>query len=116
MAAAFFNRLANPELATAVSAGTEPASHVHPEVVTVMREIGIDLSAAIPTRLTEALAAKASWLVTMGCGEACPVVPHVRRDDWAVDDPKGGPLDRVRGIRDEIRDRVERFIRVQGFE
>jgi arsenate reductase len=110
MAAAFFNAAAHPTRARALSAGTEPAAHVHPEVVEVMREVGIDLSQAIPTRLTPEVAAGASLLVTMGCGDACPFVPGLRRDDWALPDPKGQAMDRVRRIRDEIRARVQQLI------
>ena len=107
MAAAFFNRLADPARARAVSAGTSPGDRVHPEVVTVMREEGIDLRDARPQKLTTDLAAAAQLLITMGCGDECPYVPGVDRDDWPLDDPKGQPLDRVRAIRDEIRTRAE---------
>jgi arsenate reductase len=110
MAAAFFSALADPAKARAVSAGTDPARHVHPEVVAVMREVGVDVSNARPQRLTDELAARAHVLVTMGCGEACPVVPGVRRLDWDLPDPKGQPSERVRRIRDEIRDRVARLV------
>jgi arsenate reductase len=106
MAAAFFNALADPARARAISAGTRPASRVHPEVVEVMREIGIDLSGAAPQLLTHELAERAQLLVTMGCEEDCPVVPGLRREDWPLADPKGQPIERVRAIRDEIRDRV----------
>lgn len=110
MAAAFFNTFADPARARAVSAGTAPAERVHPEVVAAMREVGIDLSGARPQRLTDELAASAQVLVTMGCGEACPVVPGLKRDDWPIDDPKGRPLEEVRRIRDEIRRRVEELL------
>jgi arsenate reductase len=110
MAAAFFNAFADPARARAVSAGTVPAERAHPEVVAAMREVGIDLSGARPQRLTDELAASAQVLVTMGCGEACPVVPGLKRDDWPIDDPKGRPLEEVRGIRDEIRRRVEALL------
>ena len=110
MAAAFFNAFADLARARAVSAGTVPAERVHPEVVAVMREMGIDLSGARPQRLTDELAASAQVLVTMGCGEACPVVPGLKRDDWPIDDPKGRPLEEVRRIRDEIRRRVEELL------
>ncbi len=110
MAAAFFNRLADPEKARAVSAGTEPAERVHPEVVDAMREAGYDLSGARPSLLQKVLAAPASLLVTMGCGEACPHVPGLRREDWALDDPKGRDEDEVRRIRDDVRARVERLV------
>ena len=106
MAAAFFNQLADARLASAISAGTEPAAHVHPRVVAVMREVGIDLSRALPTRLTADLVKDATLLITMGCGEACPVVPGLRREDWALPDPKGQPVERVRQIRDEVKSRV----------
>ncbi len=115
MAAAFFSALVDPAAARAVSAGTEPAERVHPEVVTVMREVGIDLTGATPRRLTDDLAAGAQWLITMGCGDACPVVPGARRDDWPVEDPKGQPLERVRAIRDGIRTRVEKLIATEGW-
>ena len=110
MAAAFFNRFADPRKARAASAGTEPVGHVHPEVIIVMREAGIDLGAAVPQRLTNELAAGANWLITMGCGESCPVIPGARRDDWPIDDPAGQPIRVVRRIRDDIRERVTRFI------
>ena len=110
MAAAFFNRFADPARVRALSAGTQPGERVHPEVVEAMREVGIDLSAARPQLLTAELAAGARLLVTMGCGEACPFVPGLRRDDWALPDPKGQPIERVREIRDEIRERVRKLI------
>ncbi len=115
MAAAFFNRLAAADKARAVSAGTEPAERVHPEVVEAMREVGLDLSAARPQWLTSEMAASATLLVTMGCGEACPFVPGLRREDWALDDPKGRDPAEVRRIRDEIRARVEALVAVRGW-
>jgi arsenate reductase len=111
MAAAWLRQLASPEKARAVSAGTQPGTHVHPVVLEAMREVGVDLSTAVPQKLTDALARGASLLVTMGCGEACPVVPGLRREDWPLEDPKGKPMERVREIRDEIRGRVEDLIR-----
>jgi arsenate reductase len=116
MAAAFFTQLAAPEQARALSAGTQPADHVHPEVVAVMREVGIDLSGARPTRLTDELAAGAQLLITMGCGESCPVVPGLRRADWDLSDPKGQSVERVRAIRDEIRTRVQRLVAAEGWQ
>jgi len=116
MAAAFFNAIADAERARALSAGTQPAERVHPEVVAVMREAGIDLTEARPTRLTDQLAAGAQLLVTMGCGESCPVVPGLRRQDWNLPDPKGQPIERVRAIRDDIRDRVERLVIAEGWQ
>jgi len=106
MAAAFFNSLADPTRASANSAGTEPGTCVHPEVVVAMREIGLDLAEAKPQLLTPRAAAGAALLVTMGCGEACPSVPGLKRLDWPLEDPKGKPIETVRAIRDEIRARV----------
>jgi arsenate reductase (thioredoxin) len=114
MAAAFFNAMADGSKARAVSAGTEPGERVHPEVIAVMKEIGIDLSKAKPQRLTAGLAKQGSLLVTMGCGDACPVVPGLRRDDWPLTDPKGKGLEEVRRIRDEIRDRVQALLAEDG--
>ena len=110
MAAAWFNLLADPAKARALSAGTQPGERVHPEVVEAMREAGVDLSDARPKRLTDELARDASLLITMGCGETCPVVPGLRRDDWPLEDPKGKPVARVRAIRDDIRLRVLKLI------
>jgi arsenate reductase len=107
MAAAFFNQLADRSKAQAVSAGTEPGLRVHPEVLAVMQEAGIDLSDAKPQKLTEELAKGASLLITMGCGDKCPYVPGLRRDDWPLRDPKGLPMDEVRLIRDDIKGRVQ---------
>lgn len=110
MSAALFNQLADPERARAISAGTQPATRVHPEVVEVMREIGIDLSAAQPQKLTAELASSAEMLITMGCGEECPVVPGVERDDWPIPDPKGKSIAEVRVIRNQISARVRKLI------
>ncbi len=115
MAAAIFNELADPAKARAISAGTAPGDAVHPEVVTVMREEGIDLESSVPRKLTDELASKAALLVTMGCGEACPFVPGVERDDWPLDDPKGKPIARVREIRDEVSRRVRALVRDRGW-
>jgi arsenate reductase len=111
MAAAFFNQIADPTKARALSAGTAPGSRVHPEVLQVMQEVGIDLAGAHPQRLTEELALSASRLITMGCGDKCPYVPGLRRDDWPLRDPKGLPLDEVRKVRAEVRERVVDLIR-----
>jgi arsenate reductase (thioredoxin) len=115
MAAAFFNAMADPAKAVATSAGTQPGERIHPEVLTVMREIGMDLSSAKPRRLTSELALGASLLVTMGCGEECPVVPGARREDWPLPDPKGQPLVSVRSIRDEIKRRVAALVNSEGW-
>jgi arsenate reductase len=115
MAAAWFNALAAADKARAISAGTEPGTRVHPEVIGAMREVGIELEGIAPQKLTEALAEKAAILVTMGCGEACPVVPGLRRLDWPLEDPKGKPIERVREIRDDVRERVVALLREQGW-
>jgi arsenate reductase len=115
MAAEFFNQLADPSLANAVSAGTRPASRVHPEVAIAMREVGIDVLAAKPKLLTPELVEGAYLLVTMGCGDECPIVPGLRREDWALEDPKGRPMADVREIRDDIRNRVRALIEREGW-
>lgn len=115
MSAAFFNQLADPSKAVAVSAGTHPAEKVHPEVVTAMREVGIELANAQPQKLTQELAEDAHLLVTMGCGDECPYVPGLRRDDWPLQDPKGQSADRVIHIRDDIRGRVAALISQEGW-
>ena len=116
MAAAWFNTLADPAKARAISAGTEPGARVHPEVVEAMREVGIDLSTVEPREAHGRPGARrADLLVTMGCGEACPVVPGVERDDWPLEDPKGSPIERVRRIRDEIEGRVRRLLAERGW-
>ncbi|HMJ12305.1 MAG TPA: arsenate reductase ArsC, partial [Polyangiaceae bacterium] len=115
MAAAWFNALSDPAKGRAVSAGTEPGTRVHPEVLEVMKEVGIDLSDQRPQFLSDELARTAALLVTMGCGEACPFILGLQRVDWPLEDPKGKPLDRVRAIRDEIRGRVCKLIEKEGW-
>lgn len=110
MAAAFFRKYADSLLFTATAAGTEPATQVHPEVVTVMQEIGIDLSKAKPILLTQKLAEQASLLVTMGCGEKCPVVPGLKIIEWSLPDPKGQGLENIRVIRNEIKELILQLI------
>jgi arsenate reductase len=90
----------------ALSAGTTPAEHVHPEVIAVMCEVGIDLADRVPQLLTDELARDADIVVTMGCGDECPLIPGKRYIDWELPDPHGQPIDRVREIRDEIAGRV----------
>lgn len=116
MAAAWFNLLADPTKARAISAGTAPGTRVHPEVVAAMNEVGVDLSAGSPQFLSDDLAKQAALLVTMGCGEACPHIPGLARDDWPLEDPKGKPVERVREIRDDIRDRIAGLLRARGWE
>ncbi len=113
MAAAWFNALADKSKARAISAGTEPGTRVHPEVLTAMREVDIDLDGVAPRKLTDELAATATILITMGCGEACPVVPGLRRMDWPLEDPKGKPVERVREIRDEVKSRVSALLEAE---
>jgi len=115
MAAAWFNCLADSSKARAISAGTQPGTEVHPVVLGSMAEVGIDLSGVSPRLLTDDLAAGATILVTMGCGEACPVVPGLRREDWPLEDPKGKTLERVREIRDDVRQRVVGLIDREGW-
>ncbi|HEV7679540.1 MAG TPA: heat-shock protein HtpX [Candidatus Dormibacteraeota bacterium] len=88
------------------SAGSAPAQHVHPEVVTVMRELGVDLAGRVPRELTREDAEWAEVVVTMGCGDACPYIPGRRYVDWELDDPSGRPVDEVRAVRDEIAHRI----------
>ncbi|MCZ7587475.1 MAG: arsenate reductase ArsC [Gaiella sp.] len=109
MAAALLEHLAGGRH-EARSAGSDPAERVHPEVVEVMRELGIELGGRVPRRLDRADAEWAELVVTMGCGDACPVLPLTRYVDWELTDPKGLPLDEVRMVRECIRDRVAGLI------
>lgn len=115
MAAAWFNALADQTKARGISAGTEPGTRVHPEVLTAMREVGIDLEGIAPQKLTDELAATAEILITMGCGEACPVVPGLRRLDWPLEDPKGKAVERVREIRDDVKARVAALLEAEDW-
>ena len=115
MAAALFNLEADPAKARAISAGTQPGPQVHPEVLAAMREVGVDLAGVQPQRLTDQLARQAQVLITMGCGDACPVVPGARREDWPLEDPKGKAVERVRKIREEIRARVRALVTRSGW-
>ena len=115
MAAALFNAAADPARARAISAGTEPAARVHPEVVEVMRQVGIELANVQPQRLTPELARSAHLLITMGCGEACPAVPGVEVLDWPLVDPKGKGLGDVRRIRDQVATLVEQLLAERGW-
>jgi arsenate reductase len=105
MSAALFERAAAGRHG-AESAGTTPVEHVHPEVVEAMNELGIDLSAKTPQKLTTELAQQADVVVTMGCGDACPYIPGKRYIDWNLPDPKGRPIADVRRLRDDIDRRV----------
>ena len=115
MAAAWFNALSDPQKARAISAGTEPGTRVHPEVMTAMREVGIELEGIAPQFLSDELARTASLLITMGCGEACPVMPGLLRDDWPLEDPKAKPIARVREIRDDVKARVSALLTREGW-
>jgi arsenate reductase len=110
IAAALFNRYADPAKARAISAGTNPAAHVHPEVVAIMRDRGVDLSGQTPQKLTAALASTAQWLITMGCGDQCPFVPGATVEDWPLRDPKGQPADVVDRIVADIEHRVRDLV------
>jgi len=105
MSAALFERAANGRH-HALSAGTTPGDRVHPEVVEVMRELGIDLADRRPQLLTRELAQQADVVITMGCGDECPFIPGKRYLDWDLPDPKGRPIEEVRATRDEITRRV----------
>jgi len=109
MSAALFERAAEGRH-SASSAGTTPAERVHPEVVEVMRELGVDLADRVPRRLTPELAEQADVVVTMGCGDECPYIPGKRYIDWDLPDPKGRPLDEVRATRDDIAGRVAEIV------
>jgi protein-tyrosine-phosphatase len=110
MSAAFFNQFVDSGVARGISAGTQPAERVHPVVVEAMREVGIDLSEAKPQKLTAELAQGAEMLITMGCGDECPYVPGLRRDDWPLPDPKGQGIEAVRQTRDEIKRRIQSLL------
>ena len=115
MAAAWFNRIADPGKAQAVSAGTQPADHVHPVVIEAMKEKGFDLSKAEPQKLTTELARGAAFLVTMGCGESGPYLTGVPILDWPLPDPRGQGIEPVRVIRDEVESRVRAFVTEMGW-
>ena len=109
MSASLFERAANGRH-EADSAGTSPGDRVHPAVVEVMRELGIDLAGRTPAKLTRAAAEKADVVVTMGCGDECPYIPGKRYVDWSLTDPNGLPLEEVREIRDDIERRVAALV------
>jgi len=115
LAAAWFNHLADPAKATAISAGTQPAESVHPEVARVLAEDGVEIHLERPRLLTPTLSRTASLIVTMGCGESCPVVIGQDHEDWPVTDPKGRPHAEVQEISREIRGRVEGLLDRRGW-
>eukprot|EP00877_Chromochloris_zofingiensis_P010832 jgi/Chrzof1/6001/Cz17g00080.t1 len=116
IAKAWFNLLVEPESASAISAGSRPASHVHPEVLQAMQEVGVDLSDAEPQKLTAELASTVKILVTMGCGEECPYVPGVDVVNWQIPDPHGQSVEGVREIRDYLKGKVQELIKDKGFK
>lgn len=114
MAAALFNHRVDSTKARAVSAGTQPGDKVHPEVIAVMEELGVDLRDARPQFLSQELAEGADLLVTMGCGDECPYVPGLKREDWPLEDPKGRTVEQVRAIRDDVAGRVDELLAREG--
>ena len=110
IAAALFNHYADQSKARAISAGTHPADRVHPEVEAAMKARGLDLTSRTPQLLTPDLASTAGWLITMGCGDECPVMPGTKRDDWPIADPKGQTAGTVTAIIDDIDTRVRRLV------
>lgn len=113
MALGWFTHLADGR-ATALSAGSEPADAINPMAVEAMAEVGIDVTSATPKRWTDEMLAAVDVVVTMGCGDTCPVVPGTRYEDWPLEDPAGKDLDTVRRVRDEIRAHVEGLLRALG--
>ena len=111
IAAAFFNSIASKDKAVAISAGTEPGVSIHPEVLSVMKEVEIDLQNIKPQFLSNEIASTAHFLITMGCGESCPFVPGTIRYDWKLEDPKGKSIEEVRKIRDQIKMLVQTLIK-----
>lgn len=109
MAAGYLTHLAGDRI-DVLSAGSEPADRLNPVAVAAMREEGIDIAAAAPRVLEVDDVRRADVVVTMGCGDACPVFPGKRYEDWALDDPAGQPIEVVRVIRDDIRARIETLI------
>jgi arsenate reductase (thioredoxin) len=109
MAAGFLQHLASDRIEV-LSAGSEPVDQVNPAAVAAMAEVGIDLATAKPELLTDTAVREADVVVTMSCGDACPIYPGKRYEDWPLDDPAGRGIEAVRPIRDEIRAHVERLV------
>ena len=105
MAAAFLSRIGDGRIDVR-SAGSTPAEEIHPVVVQAMEEVGIDLSAERPKRIDDEVVRASDVVITMGCGDACPIYPGKRYEDWQVEDPSGRSLEEVRGIRDDIERRI----------
>jgi len=115
MAAALLERLAGDRVRVR-SAGSEPAEHLHPAVIEVMQEEGIDLRAERPKLLQDDAVRGSNVVITMGCGDACPIFPGIRYEDWELEDPAGKSVDEVRAIRDEIEERVRRLLDELGVQ
>ncbi|MGO2053837.1 arsenate reductase ArsC [Glutamicibacter sp. 287] len=109
MAAAFLSNLSDGRIEVR-SAGSAPAAEINPSAVAAMTEVGIDMSAEVPKVLTTEAVKESDVVITMGCGDTCPVFPGKRYEDWVLEDPAGQGIDGVRPIRDEIRTRIENLI------
>jgi arsenate reductase len=115
MAAGWLRHLAGDRVAV-YSGGSEPASALNPAAVEVMAEVGVDITGQAPRRWTDEVLGEVEVVVTMGCGDTCPVLPGKRYEDWQLDDPAGRPVEAVRPIRDEIRRRVEELMGSLGID
>jgi arsenate reductase (thioredoxin) len=115
MAAGLLERRAG-ERVRVISAGSEPADRLNPAVVEAMEEVGIDISAERPKRLEDEMVRESDVVITMGCGDACPIYPGKHYEDWDLEDPAGKDLEAVRRIRDEISERVERLVKSLSLE
>jgi arsenate reductase (thioredoxin) len=109
MAAGWLRQLAGDAVEVR-SAGSEPKDQINPVAVEAMREVGIDITGAVPQRLEYETAKSSDVIITMGCGDACPVFPGKRYEDWVLTDPAGQPIEVVRQVRDDIRDRVKTLL------
>jgi arsenate reductase len=116
MAAAFFNGMTNPLVVRALSAGTRPARHVHPQLRAAMREVGIELPHAVPSLASPNRVAGTDLLITMACGDSCPSPQELPRDEWMLSDPAGPSLEQLRPIRDEIARRVRNLVAAQPWD
>jgi arsenate reductase len=115
MAAGWLRHLAGDQI-TVYSGGSEPAAEINPSAVAAMAEVGIDITTELPTLWTREIVRASDVVVTMGCGDACPLIPGKRYEDWQLDDPAGLDVESVRPIRDEIRARVEQLMASLGVE
>ena len=115
IANAFFNQLVDPRKARSIAAGLDPAARVQPEVIVVMREVGIDLADVVPVALTGQMLTELDFVVTLGCDERCPTIPLSRRRDWHLRDPSDLTVDEVRVVRDEIRGLVTDLVNDMGW-